>query len=43
MITFLIPWQNSRFPGFMLVPIFLADFCVWFSLAYFILKNDPSR
>lgn len=39
-ITFLIPWQDNRFPGFMLVPIFLVDFCVWFSLVYFILKRD---
>ena len=39
MIPFLVPWQSSRFPGFLLVPIFLADFCVWFSLVYFVLKR----
>jgi len=39
MVTVLVPWQNSRLPGFLLVPIFLADFCVWFSLVYFVLKR----
>lgn len=42
MITFAVPWQNSRFPGFLLVPIFLADFGVWFSLVYFVLKRTRS-
>ncbi len=40
MVTFLVPWQDSRFPGFLLVPIFLADFCIWFSLVYFVLKRS---
>ena len=39
MATVLVPWTNNRFPGFMLVPIFLGDFCLCFSLVYFVLKK----
>lgn len=38
-ITFCVPWQDGRFPGFLLIPIGLADFCVWFSLVYIVLKR----
>ena len=39
MVTVLVPWQNSRLPGFMLVPIFLGDFCLCFSLVYVVLTR----
>ena len=39
MVAVLVPWQTSRVPGFVLVPIFFGGFCFCFSLAYFVLTR----
>ena len=39
MVAILVPWQNSHLPGFVLVPVFIGDFCLCFSLVYFVLMR----